>query len=212
MMYAPKMFTYEFAVYNFIAAMILFLEELMDKAGWTMSPSRFYRMIYETISWCRVRKLWHFGQPAFLYVMEQCMERAEKLKGTHDDESRVMKMGMWRDRKPPIPGGNFSILQIFDWFLPILRLTEAKMVEYFGNPDETANGNKFTLYEALNTVFLIVDRLYKDPRFGEINNWGQPKAYPWVAFVRDEMYQWREAMKPTFTPPGTGDPLPFSMG
>lgn len=207
-----KSFGPEIMVYGFISTMIALFERIMDKNGWVMSPSRFYLAIYETISWFREQNIWHFNQPAFLYVMEQCEERAAKLKGTHDDESRMMKMGEWRDRKPPTPGGQFSILQIFDWFLPILRLTEDKMVEYFGNPDETANGNEFTPFEALNTVFLVVDRLYKDPHFGEINSWGQPKAYPWVAFVRDEMYQWREAMKPVFTPPGTGDPFPWSTG
>lgn len=205
-----KPFVFEFAVYNFIATLIEFLGELMESLKWTMSPSRFYRIIGGVITWCREKNLWHFNQPAFLYVIEQCNERSKTLRETHDDESRKMEMAVWRDRKPPIPGGHLSVLQIFDWFLPILRALEANMVRYFGNPDENTNGNEFTPYEAWDTVFMVIDKLYKDPHFGEMNSWGQPKAYPWMDFVRDEMYEMREVLKPNAPPPPAGYEPPFS--
>lgn len=205
-------FRFEIALYTLIGSMIEFFQSMLDKSKWVMSPSRFYLAIYETISWARDRNLWHFTQPAFLYVMEQCEKRAKSLQGTHDDESRAMEMGVWRKRRPPIPGGVKSILQIFDWFLPILRSMESKMVQYFGNPDTTATGHEFTKYEALDTVFNTVDKLYKDSHFGGCNDWGWQEAYPWVKFVRDEMYQWREALKADLPVPGPGGDEPWSWG
>lgn len=204
-----KSFGPEIGLYTLVALMIEFFEDLMDRYEWTMSPSRFYLAIKETIAWCREKQIWHFNQPAFLYVMEQCEARAKELEGTHDNEKRVMKMSVWEDRKPPIPGGFFSILQIFDWFFPILRMTESLMMEYFGNPSDT-DGHEFTEYEAWNITMLAVDALYKDERFGERNAWGWPTAYPWVKFVRDEMYEWNQYLEPRAKPIPPGYEPPFS--
>jgi len=203
-------FIWETMIYTMIAEMITFFEAVLDRTLWVMSPSRAYRALYYTIEWFRSRNVWHFGQPAFFYVIEQLKARADKLDGTSVDLDLEMEMTMWRDRKPPIAGGTKSVLYIFDWFLPILRTIESKMVQFFGNPEKSAGGKEFSKFEALDIVFNAVDKLYKDPHFGSYNAWGWPVAYPWVKFVRDEMFEWHESLKPRAPKPEPGSNPPFS--
>jgi hypothetical protein len=203
-------FAPEFVVYNFLAAFIGFAESVMEQAGWVMSPSRGYLALYEIIKWFRDRKLWHFDQPAFLWVMEEIEARVEALQGTSTDEDLIMEMDKWRDRPEPIPGGVYSVFQIFDWFMPIFRRMESAMVRYYGNPYRSEGGKEISKYEALDIVFIAVDRLYKDKHFGDYNNWGQMKAYPWVRFIREEMREWHSAWKPGAQPLQPGYKPPFS--
>ena len=205
-------FEFEISFYQLIAELILFFEQLMENYGWVMSPSRFYDAIAQTIGWFRDRELWHFGQPAFLYVMEQCDARSKKLAGTFEDEKNSMEMTMWRDREVPIPGGIKSILQIFDWFLPILRRTERKVMSYYDNQDTLDNGKEFTTFESWDTVFNVIDWLSKNQRFGKYNKWGQTEAYGWMQFVRDEMYGWRGRLLPGAPPIPNDKDFPFSVG
>jgi hypothetical protein len=207
-----KPFAPEIGIYQLVARMLVFIEDLMESHIWAMSPSRAYSSLREVIRWFRDNNIWHFRQPAFLYVMEQLEARARALDGTSKDEDFAMEMTMWRDRKRPIPGGVKSVLQVFDWFMPIFRAMERKMIEYYGNPDYSAGGKEFTKYEAVDIAFNAVDKLYKDQRFGKYNSWGQPEAYPWVKFVREEIFEWREALRPSAPAPAPGYEPPFSVG
>jgi len=203
-------FKFEFALFTLLANLVEAAQGALDRFNWEMKPSRGYLLISEMVGWFRDRAIWHFDQPAFLYVMEQCQARAEALEGTSDDEKRAMFMTTWRDREPPVPGGQLSILQIFDWFMPMLRRMESNVMRYWGNPDTMPNGKEFTEYEAWNIVFGAVDWLSKDPHFGRYNNWGQPEPYSWVQFIRDEMYLWDQQLKPRAPKPPAGYEPPFS--
>jgi hypothetical protein len=202
-------FSFEIVLYNFFAAFLGFLQDLLNKADWRMSPARGYLTIFKIVEWFRSRDLWHFGSPAFLYVMEQMEARAEQLSGTYDDEKRSMEMTMWRDRPAPIPGHPYkSILQIFDWFMSMFRRCES-MMEYYHDNAARMGEHEITEYEAWDLVFGFVDKCSKDPHFGYQGGRGH-EPFPWVKFIRDEMYDMKMILKPGTPPIDPGYEPPFS--
>ena len=195
---------------GFWAGVGLFLHDLqrkLDVMDWTLSPSRVYVLISWAIEWCRNRGVPLAGQPALLWVMERCDARAQELIGTADDEMRTMVMKEWRDRKPtPVR----DVFKTFDWFVPLLMYVMTAIITGYQNTTVDPSGNRLTPGEAVNAIFLGVNKACNDPHFQYRHAYGWFEPYPWLDFVRDEMLVWRNELKDrTEIPPPTG-PTAFS--
>jgi hypothetical protein len=193
-------FKYEVEFWNETASMIQFFEDRLIERGWKMSPSRGYDLLVDAIQLLRANGFPAVNEPAFDFVMERLAARAAELRGTEVDFELAMVMEEWRDREAPVPADPYrSLLQIFDWFLPLLRRLEGKAVEITGA--SSAAGEEVANREAVDFVLRIADWCSKQQRFQTRNAWGWSVAYPWVDFVRDEIYEWHMKLKPALEPP-----------
>jgi hypothetical protein len=120
-----------------------------------------------------------------------------------------MVMEGWRDRKAPDALGVFKA---YSWFVPTLLYVITAAANGYQNAIKTESGQKLTPGEAVNAIFIGVDRCYKDPHFQQKNYYGAFKPVPWIDFVRDEMMVWRDELADkTFIPPPSGTTA-FSVG
>lgn len=196
---------------GFWAGVGLFIQDLQHKLEimeWTLSPSRVYVLIAWAIDWCRQRGVPLAGQPAFLWVMERFEARAQELIGTSDDEMRTMVMVEWRDRKPTsIP----EVLKWYSWFVPVLSYTMTTAITGYQNTTVDPSGHKLTPGEAVNAIFMGVDRAWRDEvHFHQRSHYGWYVPYPWLDFVRNEMMAWRDELRDRREIPPPSGPTAFS--
>lgn len=189
-----------------------FLDDLQDQLNvmeWTFSPSRAYLLLAWMMQWCKDHGVPLAANASLLYVKERIEARAAELQGTSDDELRVMIMDKWRDAKP---SDALSVFKSYSWFVPTLLHVITAAANGYQNTAVTDSGQKLTPGEAVNTIFVGVDRCYKDYHFQQKNYYGAYKPVPWLDFVRDEMMVWRDELADkTVIPPPSGSTA-FSVG
>jgi hypothetical protein len=196
---------------SFWSGVGMFVNDLsykLDVMDWTLSPSRLYALLAWAIDWCRRQGVPLAHQPAYLWVMERMEARAQELIGTAADDMRVMVMKEWRDRKPTsIP----ALLKSYSWFVPILSYTMTTAITGYQNATVDPSGHKTTPGEAVNAVFMGVDRAWQDKQhFQQRNVYGWFEPYPWLDFVRGELLAWRNELKDRVEVPPPSGPTAFS--
>jgi hypothetical protein len=207
-------FAPEIVAWNKGAELVSFTEDMMAEADWVGSPSNGFKFLADISEYGREAGLFHFDQPAFMYVEERLRMRSAELVGTGENEMKSMKMKTWLNREPPLPGDpQENVLQVFDWFLPLLRRLGSKMDLYYGNTDRTASGHEFTLGEAVDCILDIADWCSKDSHFQHKTVYGWWDDFEWVSQVRKEILDWRNKLKARTVgdlPPASS--VPFSVG
>ena len=207
-----KAFVYEIQFWQRNADLIRFINDWLDDHEWKMSPSRWYAFLADLVRWHQACGIEPTKEPAFDFIVERLIARSNELWGTELDFALAMEMNGWRDREAPIPGHpSKSIGQIFDWFMPTIRTLDSLAAA--ARTRRSRGGESVTNAEALDWVFMAVDRCCKDKHFQTRTDYGLPIAFPWVDFVRDELFEFKKKFKlvePVVKPPATS--VAFSVG
>jgi len=197
---------------NFYSGVGDFLNDLqikMNGINWTMSPAAAYEVLAWAVEWGQMNHVYGFDHPAWFYVAEKMKERSLELAGTGQNAMLEMRMDEWAGRSAPSPA---DLLRNFDWFMSLFRKIESIMTREIKDDDVTPSGHVLTLGEAVNGVLMAVDWCSKHHRFQYRTPYGWAVPHEWMDFVRDEVMEWRDALKDQETIPTPSDGTAFSVG